>query len=176
MLYFFILKDHVDTRDLNTQVMAFDRLFLPLFSPEPPLDRYNLLSFNHIFDFLSEVLIWSPIALFILLSIILLARKSIDWNTLPVLTSGVTLLLFGGLFFVINPLLSMQLDWDMMAIPAPAFLVFVAVLAKQAERSFDARKLLLTCMAIAILSIPVFAVHAKPIPLSLRLEASARLL
>ncbi len=171
VLYFFIFKDHVDPRDLNERAMAFDRLFLPLFSPDPPLDKYNMLSFNHIFDYFCESLLWSPIALFLILATLTTHRQQLAWQTTPVLVTGMTLLLFGGLLFVINPLLSMQMDWDLMAIPAPALLFFTAVLVKQVEEADLGRRVFPVCLAIVLVTLPNFIVHASTISSSQRLES-----
>ena len=60
-----MFKDYNDPRTL-TDFKDIDRLFLPVFSPEPPLDRYNLFSLNHILDYLNMMLMWSPAALFLI--------------------------------------------------------------------------------------------------------------
>ena len=171
VLYFFVFGDHVDPRELSSTPNAFDRLFLPIFSPPPPLDRYNLLSWNHIFDYFSEMLLWSPVALFLILALILEKRKEIDWHPREILFTGLPLILFASLFFMINPLLSMQLDWDMMAIPAPLFLVFVAVVFQQVEHHEWISKLWPVGLALALLSLPCFILHTQKAALSQRYES-----
>ena len=169
-LYFFVFGDYNDSRSLHETAMEFDRLFLPLLSPEAPLDRYNLLSFNHIFDYFCELFLWSPIALFVLVAILFAGKKRIQWNTLPILITGLSLILLAALLFVINPLLSMQMDWDLLAIPAPVFLMFVLVLVKQVEHSSFGGQLLPTSLALSLLSLPVFLIHAEVDAHSHRLE------
>lgn len=171
IFYFFVFKDYNDPRNLDYNVQAYDRLFLPLISPDPPLDKYNMLSFNHIFDYFSEMLLWSPIAFFLLLVIIILYKKDIQWQKEELLIPGTALILFGSLFFVSNPLLSMQMDWDLYSFPAPLFLVFLVIVVKQIQHNSLGPKVLLICAALAILSIPAFMVHASRQTLSYKLES-----
>lgn len=170
-LYFFVFKDYNDPRSLNETAMEFDRLFLPILSPDPPLEKYNMLSFNHIFDFFSEVLLWSPIALFILVFLVFLHRNKINWHKLSIRLMGLSLLLFTSLFFVINPLLSMQMDWDLMAIPAPIFLIFTVLLLKEVEEEKLIAKLIVPVLGISLLTIPSFFIHAQADSLSKRYES-----
>lgn len=170
ILYFGVFQDHVDTRSLNETAMEFDHLFLPLVSPAPPLDRYNLLSFNHLFDYACEMLLWSPVSLLLVLLVLIEFRREISWNSLVVRVTGLSLLLFVSLFFMINPLLSMQLDWDLMALPAPLLLVFSTVLIKYLEKKSFASRLLPISLALTILSIPAFTLHTQTDALSRRLE------
>lgn len=152
--------------------MEYDRLFLPLFSPEPPLDKYNMLSLNHIFDYFSEMLLWSPVIFFLLVSIIIFYRKRLDWNSPEVLLAGLILVLFGSLFFVVNPLLSMQMDWDLFSMPGPAFLVFGVVIVGQIQNEKINSFLAGGSLSMVILSIPFFMVHASANSLSHRLESA----
>ncbi len=172
IVYFFVFKDHVDSRQLQDTAMEYDRLFLPLLSPAPPLDNYNMLSFNHIFDYFSEMLLWSPVVLFLIVTIILCFRNKIDWNQPELLVTGLTLILFGALFFVVNPLLSMQMDWDLFSMPGPVFLVFGVVLINQIE--LEKLSPILTGMSLSfvIMTIPFFMVHASANSLSNRLESA----
>ena len=171
VLYFFVFQDHQDTRDLNEKAMEFDRLFLPILSPDPPLHKYNLLSWNHIFDYIMSMFLWSPVVLFILLSIFSFYRKSIQWNTLAVLTAGITFILFFSLFFVINPLLSMPMDWDLISIPAISFILFTVALSKQVEHADLVNRSLLISLMLVVFSIPNFILHTKPSAVSKRLES-----
>ena len=170
ILYFFVFKDHMDNRSLQETAMALDHLFLPLFSPKAPLDNYNLLSFNHIFDFFSMGFLWSPIAIFFVLLFLILKRKEINWNAPNIKISGVSLFLFLSLFFVINPLLSMPIDWDLFSIPAIYLLAFTVALTSQVEVKFQSFKILYASLILAVLSLPTFLVHQSPKSISLRLE------
>lgn len=171
ILYFFVFEDYKDPRHIQFTAMEYDRLFLPLVSPEPPLDRYNLLSFNHFFDYFSMMLLWSPIMFFLLVWLIATKRRQLDWNADVVVISGITLILFGSLFFVVNPLLSMQMDWDLFSFPAPIFLVFGAVLFSQVKAKKVSHLLLGPVLSIALLSLSIISVHANSDSLSKRLEA-----
>jgi len=174
ILYFFVFKDHMDTRSLQTHTMAFEHLFLPLFSPDAPLANYNVLSFNHLIDFGLLSLFWSPIALFVITFLVVAFREKIDWNTPEIVLSGMCLILFAAFFFVVNPLLSMPIDWDLFSIPAPLLLVFVATLVHQIEGDFSSKKLLYAAGILSILCIPTFTTHQTEQFISFRLEHLAK--
>lgn len=169
--YFFVFKDYNDQRNLDFTVTEYDRLFLPIISPEAPLDKYNLFSFNHIFDYFSEMLLWSPIALFLIVSIVILYRKKIDWQKEELILVATTFILFASLFFVINPLLSMQMDWDLFSFPSPILLVLLVLLVRQIETTNLEFRVLPICIAIAFLNIPFFTVHLSEDSLSRKLES-----
>lgn len=173
IIYFFILEDHIDGRSLQGTALAFDHIFLPLFSPDAPLDNYNLLSFNHFFDFFSVFFLWSPIALLLLIFFIVLKRKVINWNAPEILISGLSLFLYVMFFFVINPLLSLPIDWDLFSLPAPFLLVFVAAIAIQLEAEISSRKVLYAANILVVLSLPIFIVHQSQESISRRLESVA---
>lgn len=173
VLYFVVFEDHIDDRSLQKTALAFDHMFLPLFSPEPPLDTYNLLSFNHIFDSFSLLFIWSPIALFIILYTILGKRKTIDWNRPEILISGLTLFLYMLFFFMVNPLLSMPIDWDLFSIPGPLLLLFAAALVMQVEDQKATNSIGYSVRILALLCLPIFMVHQSEHALSKRLESVA---
>lgn len=121
VVYFYVLGDHVDNRTLQITAKQYDHLFLPLFSPDPPLHKYNLFSLNHIVDFGNVLLMSSPVLL--VLFAIGLANRSWIKEELPTTLVHfiLTLILFLLLLFAINPLLSMPMDWDL-------FMLFVPVL------------------------------------------------
>lgn len=170
--YFFVFEDHIDPRQMLDTAMQYDRLFLPLFSPEPPLDLYNMLSFNHIFDYLMELFLWSPLAVLILFVIVFGYRKQFDWKQANVLIIGLNAFLVAALFFVVNPLLSMQMDWDLLSLAAPTFILFVFVLIKEIEGEQIKEHLLPISIAMALLSLPIIPVHANKGMLSARLEST----
>ncbi len=170
ILYFFIFEDYKDPRLLQN-FNDIDRLFLPLLSPAPPLDRYNLLSANHIFDFFNIMLLWSPPSLFLAVILGLFYRRQISWKKPEVIIIGTTLLLFMTFLFMINPLFSMPMDWDLFSLPAPLLLILVLTLVRQVKYSDLSRKTLLGCVALSLLCLPVFAVNSSVLPHSYRLES-----
>ena len=175
IIYFFVLEDHIDDRSLQKTALAFDHIFLPLFSPKAPLDNYNLLSFNHLFDFFSLLFIWSPIAVFLGIFFIITKRKTINWNNPQIIISGLCLLLYIMFFFVVNPLLSLPIDWDLFSIPAPFLLIFITAIVIQVEKetSLPSNKILFATKLLAVLSLPIFIVHQSEKSLSHRLESVA---
>lgn len=173
VVYFGIAGDHRDPRFLGDGVSSYERLFLPLFSPEAPLDRYNLLSPGHLLDYLNLILLWSPVGLGILLAARFL-RKQIDWNKPAVMAFGLLLMMYMGLFFLVNPLLGMPFDWDLMAIPAPVLCFFALVLVSESESHPMWKKMTGPALGMVILVLPMLYVHTRPAALSLRLESMGR--
>lgn len=174
ILYFFVFKDHTDDRSFNHgTVYEYDHLFLPLYGTEAPLDQYNILSFNHIFDYLNLILSWSPALLVLFIIILLTARKSINWNNHHIVFVGTSLILFSALTFVINPLLSMPRDWDLMSIPAVIFSFFIVLLLQQCEALLLTRRLLTNLLSVFVLSFSVFIMHQNRNAIGNRMEALA---
>ncbi len=169
-LYFFYYQDYNDPRFFYTNFKIHDRMFLPILSPEPPYDRYNLLGFNHVFDYLNMFLLWSPLAIFLLV-IVYFKRKEIDWNAPMVIVSGLSLILYTSLLFMVNPLLGMQFDWDLFSLPAPILLIFVLSLFAQFKDTALIRRLIGPSLAIALWTMPIFPANVIKEPLSYRLES-----
>jgi len=170
-IYVGVLEDHADQRWLENDLPVFERLFLPLYSPEPPLDRYNLLSTNHIFDFFNEILLWSSAGLMLLITFFVKLRKKINWNRPEVIVIGITLICFVGFFFMINPLLGMAVDWDLLALPAPVFLVFIITLSKEEKLTKLGAKFIGPVVAVSLLGLTFIPIHFKYSALSKRFES-----
>ncbi len=172
-LYFFILKDHIDERSLLTLTMEYDHLFLPLFSPEPPLDRYNLLSWNHILDYFNLVLFWTPVGLYLFIILVFGKFKLIDFQTPAIKLISLSFILFVSLFFMLNPLLSLPMDWDLFSLPALSFMMVICLIISKIENHHSSYKILKASISIFILTIPYIVVNANPEFLSKRLEQMA---
>lgn len=173
LVYFVLLGDHADPRFLGEGINVYDRLFLPLLSPEAPLDRYNLLSMNHIGDYFQEMLIWSPAGWSILLVGALSFRKQIRWQSPEMVLIGLALVLMTAFFFMVNPLLGMTVDWDLLAMPAPALWVLAGLVIGQADLSWKRATGPLLAIAIWI-TIPAVVMHQQPPILGQRLESLGR--
>lgn len=172
VLYFFVFKDHTDDRSFkHGTVYEYDHLFLPLYGTEAPLDQYNMLSFNHIFDYFNLIISWSPALLALLVLLLLTARKSIRWNDPHIVFVGTSLILFCALTFVINPLLSMPRDWDLMSIPAVIFSFLVILLLQQCEALLLTRRVLTNLLAVFLISFSVFIMHQNRNAIGDRMEA-----
>ena len=70
------------------------------------MSRYTLLGGQHVFDFLQAALLWSPAA-WLLLS---LSRRVGDTQSDAAIVAGTTLALYVALFFMVNPLLGMEME------------------------------------------------------------------
>ena len=168
--YFFIFKDYNDLRYLDG-VKDIERLFLPMLSPESPLDRYNLFGWNHLFDYLNILLSWSSPALFILVGIVIKFRKKINWNSPEVIALGILFILISSLLFMINPLVSMPMDWDLFSFSAPVLILFVVILLSQVEDEINPRFYISIIAVLLILSSSFFVVNSNKKMLSKRLTS-----
>lgn len=156
--YAFWFEDARDPRFLDGKVGTLDRLFLPVFSPEAPLDRYNLFSWNHLLDYFNMAFLWSSAGLF-LLSFFLIKRKKVNWQKPETIILGLTLLLFVGLFFMVNPLLSMPVDFDLYSLTGPVLLVLVVTLLANLNEEFNVKQLLAPALALSIMTLPIVATN-----------------
>ena len=166
--YFFVFKDHNDPRFLDGVVKDAERLFLPIFTPEAPLDNYNLFSFNHILDYFNNTMNWAG-AGFVVLVILLLKRKKFEWNKPEIILPGLSLILFFSFFFMVNPLLSMPMDWDLFSLSAPLLLFFIAAVFVNAKEDLIA--LSGPVLAISLMTVPIVMTNANPEASSKRLES-----
>ena len=170
LAYFFVFEDYNDSRILDTNTKDIDRLFLPLFSPDAPLDTYNLLSWNHIFDFFMSFFFWSPAILF-LIGIIFLHRKKITWDSSLINILLLTLVLFIGFLFMINPLMSLPMDWDLFTLPFPIVLMLLLLIFQKQSVIFIKKKIILYALGLHVLAIPVFIVLMNKTMHSYRIES-----
>lgn len=174
-LYLVVFKDYADPRDLRN-VKDIDRLFLPILSPEAPLDRYNLFSLNHILDYINAIFMWSVPLLVILGAAFLIRRK--EDSEQPVRSELVglatVLTLQMMLLFMLNPLVSMPMDWDLFSFPALTFLVISVVLVRQHEHELDHKALKSGVVGLVMLSAAFIPVNASAKSLSYRLESLGR--
>ncbi len=127
-VYAFVTKSIFGTRLYDEENLT-DAIFLPIKAAEsPPYDRYNLFSWNHIFDYFNMSFLWSAPALIIILVALILRRKVTQWNNPLVLISGIGFIIYFVVLFVFNPLLGMPTDWDIMSIPAVSLIFFAAAI------------------------------------------------
>ena len=169
VLYFGILGDYNDTRDPTIEESSFDRIFLPVTNPDPPLDRYSLFDIFHLTDFASLIMVWAPLGILLLLVAIFPFRQSIKWNSPPVLISGLATILYAGFFFMINPLLGMPLDVDLMCIPVPFVVLFVISLLANTKKKEDWNWALGPAIGSVLLALPFIYVHTNEGALNNRL-------
>lgn len=170
--YFFVFKDHNDPRRLDN-FNDIDRLFLPLFSPDPPLDKYNLLSFNHFFDYFNMIYLWSPVLLFFFTYLLARKRKIINWNTPTISLMILTFFIFASFLFAMNPLFSMPMDWDLFMFPIPIALILLLLLTTQIQHHTISKKLLYSSIVFTLWCIPIFFVFFSKQASSHRIESTS---
>lgn len=171
LVYFFVTKSYNDPRSVGPDVNIYERLFLPILSPEAPLDRYSLLSWNHFLDYGNMLFQWFGPALVIILVSVMVLRRQIEWNRPELISIGLSGCLFLMIFFVYNPLMSMPLDYDLFSLPSPVFLAFSVLLFSQIRSERLTSQLGVSVLGLAFLVIPIFQVNANRKPLSFRAES-----
>jgi len=170
-VYFFVFKDYHDPRFLGPEVDLYERLFLPIFSPEAPLDRYNLFSINHIFDFVNMTFLWSAAGLFLLVIFSLFYAKKINWNQPIIVPTGFLLLLFSMVYFAYNPLLSMPMDFDLFSLGGPFLLLFGFFIIEQIQNEELSKSISGSLIGVSLFSIAIFMCNHQKESLSLRMES-----
>ncbi len=123
LVYFFALQDHTDPRTLD-DFGNLDRLFLPIVPPEAPLDRYTLQSGWHLFDYLNVVLFWSLPAWLVVLGLGVVQRKKVNWKTPGLPFAFLAWIMVAAMLFMVNPLFSMAMDWDLYCFAVPMMVLF----------------------------------------------------
>lgn len=168
-IYIFVAEDYNSSR-LPADTLA--HLFLPIISPAPPLDRYNLFSASHIFDFFNMLLLMSAAACFVIIASLLFFRKSIQWNRPEILSLGLCLILMIMLYFAVNPLLGMPLDADLYTLPGPLLILLAIVLFKQLEeKKLNIKLLCRSIVALSLMTIPALVVNNNGFYLAQKIES-----
>ncbi len=122
--YFYVFDSHNGPR-LYDRIDFDGTVFLPFFTNEKtPLDLYNLFSFNHIWDYLTLSFFWGAGLIFMLILALTKFRKQIEWNHPIVICTGTSFTILFAIFFFLNPLLGLVIDWDLFCTPGISGLVF----------------------------------------------------
>ncbi|MCB0395705.1 MAG: hypothetical protein KDD36_03570 [Flavobacteriales bacterium] len=173
ILYFFVFGDHRDERRIQHVSEAFERLFLPLFSPPPPLDHYNLFSGYHILDFMNAAFLWSPFA-WVLMASLWKCRVRVRNLKGIVPLMAVTFLVTAGFYFMINPLLSMPMDADLFSLPSSVLVVLMICVIKECPVPGSVVFWKRVSLSLVPLMFGVIWVNSNRQMLSARLEVLAR--
>ncbi|MGD1844779.1 MAG: hypothetical protein ACFB10_05235, partial [Salibacteraceae bacterium] len=118
--------------------------------------RYNLWSWNHLLDFANALLFWSPAALFLLGSLCIRFKGKIPWDDPYVRLISFALLLFLAMLFMVNPLLSMPMDWDLFCYPASLLMVLSLRVVHRLEPQLKKGRLYLATWGALLLGLPAF--------------------
>lgn len=170
LVYVFVTKSVFGER-FFVELTTNNVIFLPIQAvDEAPLDHYNLFSLAHLLDYANMWFLWSAPALLIGGLSLSIFRKSIDWSDPLLKTLSIGFIVYFLFFFVLNPLLGMQNDWDLMSLPVPVLLASTLVLAGQLERLRVLNALFGALLGLALLSCSTFWVNADLPLLSNRLD------
>lgn len=157
--YLFVTDSAVGPRAYTTETMI-EVIFLPIQSTDPaPLDRYNLLSGFHFLDYFNLAFSWSTGAWLLLLGGLTVFRKHFNWQHRGLLVAGFNFALFLLVFFVLNPLLGMPIDWDLCLIPAAPLLLLVLALGAAQKETAPHRSFAAMALALVVLGSSMLLLH-----------------
>lgn len=168
IVYFFIMEDHINPRYLGDDVALSERIFLPIISPEAPLDRYTLWSPYHFLDFFNVSFLWSVGASFLIVFGFLNKSERSKPNSL-LMISRFVLTIYLLFFFCFNPLLSMPIDFDLFSIPGMMVLFYAILLLEQHQDGWPLKNLSLAILALSFTTVATFYVNCDKKLLSDRL-------
>jgi hypothetical protein len=169
IIYLFVTDSFFGERIYESDKLN-EVIFLPFVAAEgPPLNRYNLMGFYHIWDFINLLFIWSGGALVLMLGSIM--GGNVSWEKPALLFSMLAFGIYVPFFFVVNPLLSMPWDWDMMSLTAPLWLVVALLLFAQLKGSSYRFQLALGSAAICLLGLSFMVCNHQQSSLSHRLTS-----
>lgn len=170
-VYLFITKSANGPRSYSSEDL-YSAVFLPLSSSEPaPLDRYNLLSFFHFFDYASSWTFWSPAA-FILFLFGASRISKADWNRDPAMVViTLTMANYLAFFFVLNPLFSIPIDIDLLSLTFPIFLLLIVRILAIEKSGSTMNFAIANTVALSVLGFSAIFVNADESRTSDRYEA-----
>lgn len=172
--YFFIFANHDGPRKFTEDEFE-STLFLPLYTNEPaPYDRYNLFSPVHFSDYLNLMFMWSGAVLLLLVPPLTFLRKKVPWNDPLILITGSTALLMSLVFFVLNPLLTAGMDWDLYVTPALVILPFLVLVYAHIIPHLKFQSIAGPVLALCLMSGSFLAVNASRELLSTKLDHLGR--
>lgn len=171
VMYFFIHDSAFGNRSFTED--TWDTvLFLPLIASEgPPFERYNLFSWNHIFDYVNIIFMWSYTAVFMFFAARLGYRAKWNAKRPEILVLGALLIVQTVWFFLFNPLFGMTADWDLMCLPAVTLLVLIVVISSELQETTFAKHVFGPGIALSILSFTAPFVNAFPDSQSAHMES-----
>lgn len=178
-VYAFVTKSIFASRSYTEDNLT-DAIFLPIkATDQAPLNRYNLFSWNHIFDYFNMAFLWSAMAIIVIAVALIFKRKKINWNHPLVMTSGLAFIFYFFTFFVLNPLLSMPTDWDLMSIPAIALMMFAFTIvthmkAEETESRSFSSYLIAPALGFCLIALSGIFVNANKNALSNRLMSMGK--
>ncbi len=174
LAYFFVFKSYDQSRNFDTEKLE-EAVFLPITSNDPaPLDQYYLFDFAHLLDFFNVFFIWSIAAIFMISLVLIKYRSQINWND-PTIVFVVSILIpFISFFFVFNPLLGMEADWDLFSLPAPIILCLMVVLLSRLSLKNADMTRFFPAIGFAVLGFLFIIVNSDRESLSKRYESSGK--
>lgn len=168
---YFVRTESFNGGRFFSEETIFDVAFLPVVSAEPaPLDRYNLFSISHILDFFNLIFLWSPALVAGFCGVFLFFRKNIPFGSPEIIAFSLSSISMVGFFFVLNPLLSLPIDWDLFAFPALVLFAFLVAMLGEISSESPVSTLGGVMVALALAGFSWHLVHAAPDSLSTKLK------
>jgi len=150
------------------------KIFMPIVNPLRPPHSYSLLSFKHLSDVSQEFLLTVSPAVWIILLLGLLFRRSVKWNEPRIMFYG--LASFYAVLFncTVNPLLGMVRDWDLFSFAAAPLTFLVVDLSRhlfsRLQGSSIQRIVVGACIAPSIFSCVIYYINVNSDLSARRLE------
>jgi tetratricopeptide (TPR) repeat protein len=132
MAYFLVFENHNSNYATRNADDLLYNVFLPLSGSEAPFNNYGILNLSHLIDWITLIVMWSPIAVIILM-VTVFKRKEILLRNHFALILMFLVISYALIAFVINTLLSMPRDWDLLSLGAPFLVVLSISLVNQFE-------------------------------------------
>lgn len=132
LAYFIVFENHNSNFSYRNPDDLLINVFLPLSGSDAPFDNYGILNLSHFLDWMTLLVMWSPVAIIILLAS-LIKRKELLFKDHFALILIFLVITYALIAFVINPLLSMPRDWDLLSLGAPFLVVLAVTILNQIE-------------------------------------------
>jgi hypothetical protein len=170
--YFTLFKagaEHLDTQGNGRNI------FLKLIGDNTADNAYAMLSGWHIWDFGQELLLCAAVAIAILLAFSTGLLRKLGGSAPAEIAVAIGMLMLCGLYFAIDPLLSMPRDWDLCGLMAPPMVVLAALLLARAADQLAHNWLPIgLLLGIGGLQMTSVIVNHDPQAVHLRLIATAK--
>jgi tetratricopeptide (TPR) repeat protein len=164
--YFFLFHSYNEPY-VGDKTHQLQQSFLPLTLSPPPFNHYSLLAPAHLLDLFNVFLFIAAPVIVLLIGLLFLARRSVDWNSSLVKYCSLAVLFPLIFFCAMNPTLSIGRDWDIYSLIYPPLLLSLFVVALAISKSADwstavSQYASRSALAFGLLALPAIIVNVSP--------------
>jgi tetratricopeptide (TPR) repeat protein len=135
---------------------------LPVASMRPsPRTAYSMFSFEHLFDFLNEILLIAPIVLFAWTGLFRAPRARDRFDAETMLFLQTIILFYTAEYVVFNTILGAGRDWDIFSPLGLPLSLYAAMMLLERFRSVGRQLAVFACMAIVLQTGPWIGINAS---------------